>query len=159
MLSFEESYVGQIRKLVGDRKLITPGARGIIRDDRGRILFIRRSDNDQWGLPAGLMELDETVYEALCREVREETGLDVLAATLTAIYSGSRFAGKNMYGNEYQMLLFQFRVDEWSGSLVKETEESVDAGFFSEEERPEAYQYYREALEDLNGFTGQVILK
>ena len=72
MLSFEESYVGQVRKLVGDRKLLTPGARGIIRDDRGRILFIRRRDNDQWGLPAGLMELDETVYDALCREVREE---------------------------------------------------------------------------------------
>ena len=159
MLSFEDSYVGQLRKLVGDRKLITPGAWGIMRDDQGRILFIRRRDNDRWGLPAGNMELDETVYDALCREVKEETGLDVLAATLIAIYSGARFAGTNEYGNEYQLLVFQFRVDEWSGSLVKETEESVDAGFFSEEELPEAYRYYREGIDDMNSFTGQVILK
>ena len=159
MTSFEESYLGQLRKLVGNRKLLTPVTRAIIQDERGRTLFGQRRDNHKWGLPGGFMELDETVYDALCREVKEETGLDVESATLIAIYSGPRFAGTNQYGNEHQLLVFQFRVDEWGGSLVKVTDETLDAGFFSEAELPDSYEYYREALEDLSSFSGQVILK
>ena len=159
MLSFEESYVGQLRKLVGNRMLLTPGPRAILRDSEGRTLFIRRSDDGRWAWPAGMMELDETVYDALCREVKEETGLDVLSATLIAIYSGPRFTWVNEYGSEHQGLVFQFRVDKWAGSLVTETDETIDAGFFSEDELPEAFESYREAVSDLRTFSGQVILK
>ena len=81
-----------------------------------------------------------------------------------SIYSGPRFAGKDAWGNDYQLLAFQFRVDRWTGSLVKETDETVDAGFFSEDELPDAYEHYRfeqyrEAFEDLERFSGEVILK
>ena len=139
--------------------LLTPGARAVLRDARGHTLFIRRRDNNQWAPPAGLMELGETVYDGMCREVKEETGLDVLAATLVSIYSGPRFIHTNQFGSEHQHLVFQFRVDEWGGMLVRETDETVDAGFFSEEELPEAFQFYEEALEDLRSFSGSVILK
>ena len=159
MSSWEESYLGQLRQLVGSRRLLTTAVRGFIVDDHGRLLFIRRRDNGLWGLPAGAMELGETVLDALKREVKEETGVDVLSAILIATYSGPRFAGTDAWGNDYQLLLFQFRVDEWTGSLVKETDETVDAGFFSEDELPEAYEQYSEALEDLEIFTGDVILK
>ena len=102
MTPYEESYVGQLRKLVGNRMLLTPGVRALIRDERGRILFIRRSDNGRWGMPAGGIELRETVLEALRREVNEETGLDVFTATLIAIYSGRRHTFKSAYGDNYQ---------------------------------------------------------
>ena len=39
LLSYEESYAGQLRKLVGNRMLLTPGVRGLIRDEHGRVLF------------------------------------------------------------------------------------------------------------------------
>ena len=100
MTSYEGSYVGQLRKLVGDRMLLTPGVRALIRDESGRILFIRRSDNGRWGMPAGGIELRETVLEALRREVNEETGLDVVTATLIAIYSGGRYTFKSAYGDK-----------------------------------------------------------
>ena len=87
-MSFEDSYVGQLRRLVGNRKLITPAVSAIIRDGEERILFIRRRDNDEWAMPAGMMELDETVYDCLRREVGEETGLDVRSATLISVKSG-----------------------------------------------------------------------
>mgnify|MGYP001171806703 CR=1 FL=1 len=159
MISFEDSYIGQLRKLVGNRKLLTPGARAIFQDEHGRILFLLRRDNHQWGLPGGFMETDETVYEALCREVKEETGLVVEAATLISIYSGPRFAGTNQFGNEQQLLVFQFRIDRWSGSLVRETNETLDAGFFTQSEVPKAYEFYSEALKDLHMFSGNLILK
>ncbi|MDH5506437.1 MAG: NUDIX domain-containing protein [Anaerolineae bacterium] len=98
MSSYEQSYLGQLRKLVGNRKLISPAVRAVIHDTHGQVLLIRRSDNQKWALPAGSMELDESVYNALVREVREETGLIVLSATLIAINSEPRFSFTNAFG-------------------------------------------------------------
>ena len=95
MSSFEESYFGQLRKLVGTRKLLVPAVAAFIPDGDGRFLFIRRRDNERWALPAGSMELDETVYDAMKREVLEETGLEVVSATLVAVYSGSKLSWTN----------------------------------------------------------------
>ena len=46
----------------------------------GDVLLQLRGDFKIWGLPAGGMELDESVWDTLCREVHEETGLTVLRA-------------------------------------------------------------------------------
>ena len=159
MSSYEESYAGQLRKLVGNRMLLTPGVRGLVRNDKGQILFIRRRDNGKWGMPAGGIELKETVFEALQREVKEETGLDVISATLVAVYSGANVTFRSAYGYEYQGLVFAFRIDEWRGGLVRETDETTDARFLDESEHPDAYGQYREFLQDLNSFTGTVVLK
>lgn len=48
--------------------------------DKSKILLIKRKRDPfggQWALPGGGIELGETVEEALVREVREETGLEV----------------------------------------------------------------------------------
>lgn len=57
-------------------------ARGIVRDDRGRILLIRRSEEVEWDpglweLPGGKAEHGETIQDALAREALEETGLAI----------------------------------------------------------------------------------
>jgi ADP-ribose pyrophosphatase YjhB (NUDIX family) len=33
-----------------------------------------------------VLELDETIHEGLCREIREETGLDIEPDALTGVY-------------------------------------------------------------------------
>ena len=63
------------------------GVFALIFDDEGRILLGHRRDVDWWNLPGGGMEVGETVDEALCREVREETGLDVEVGQLVGVYS------------------------------------------------------------------------
>ena len=40
-----------------------------------------------WGLPGGAMDLGESVGQAVVREVREETGLEVQPTGLVGIYS------------------------------------------------------------------------
>ena len=53
---------------------------GAIVIDKGTILLVKRNREPargQWSLPGGRVELGETLREALVREVREETGIDV----------------------------------------------------------------------------------
>ncbi len=159
MLAWEDSYVGQLRAVVGNRKLITPSTRAVILDEAGRVLLVRRSDNGAWVLPAGSMELDESVMDCLRREVREETGLEVLAATPIAIYSEPRFAFTTAFGGQHQMLSIVFRVDAWQGTLAATTEETTAACFFALDELPELPALYQETLTDVQYFRGRVIVK
>jgi 8-oxo-dGTP pyrophosphatase MutT (NUDIX family) len=59
--AFEASYLGQLRAVVGNRMLIIAGAPAVIRDDEGQILLIQRSDNLEWAMPGGSMELGNSI--------------------------------------------------------------------------------------------------
>lgn len=159
-MSYEQSYLGQLRKLIGKRKVFSTGARAIVQDTAGNILLVQRSDNEYWVMPAGGMELDESILDTCKREVFEETGLIVENATLIAIYSDPKYSFVTAYGDPYQMISFVFRVDKWSGDLLKTTDETINARFFSLDDLPENLSpLYRETLQDLIEFEGVVILK
>lgn len=159
MPDYEQSYLGQLRKHVGNNKLIAVGVRAILQDEMGRILFVQRSDNRQWVLPAGSMELDESIFDACRREVWEETGLTVESATLIAVYSHPRYSIVTAFGDPYQIVSFVFRVDKWSGTLSSTTDETRDARFFQLDNLPETSPMYHETLADLRNFDGQVVVK
>ena len=53
---------------------------GAVIVDAGRVLLIKRGQpplQGRWSLPGGVVEVGETLQEALVREVREETGFEV----------------------------------------------------------------------------------
>jgi len=138
-VSWHDSYLGKLRKVIGTHKIIVNSVRAIILDDKGRALFIKRRGDKKWGMPAGAMELDESVFDAMKREVKEETGLDVIKATLIAIYSSpitQNFTDR--WGNEHHVIEYLFLIDEWTGELERETDESVDAVFYPVDKLPEA---------------------
>ncbi len=59
---------------------------GVITDDHGRALLIRRRDTLHWEPPGGVLELGESIHAGVCREVFEETGLRIEPVALTGIY-------------------------------------------------------------------------
>lgn len=62
------------------RKRIILGVGAVVWNDREQVLLIRRRNpprQDEWSLPGGKVEFGETLEEALAREVREETGLEI----------------------------------------------------------------------------------
>lgn len=62
------------------------GVMGIVRDDRNRLLLFRHTyRREPWGLPGGWMVRGESPLEALEREVREESGLEVRATRLLLV--------------------------------------------------------------------------
>ena len=60
--NYNKDYVKYIRSMVGHNKIIMNASGAIIEKD-GLILLQRRSDNGKWGLPGGIMEMDETYQE------------------------------------------------------------------------------------------------
>jgi ADP-ribose pyrophosphatase YjhB (NUDIX family) len=70
-------------------KIRRVGAYGLCRDDRGRVLLTRNSDASEfpgrWGLPGGGVEQGEHPDDAVVREFREETGLDVRISGLNEV--------------------------------------------------------------------------
>jgi 8-oxo-dGTP diphosphatase len=62
----------------------------VIVDDSGRVLLIRRRDNERWEPPGGVLELNEDITAGLRREALEETGLDVEPVALTGVYKNMK---------------------------------------------------------------------
>jgi len=57
-----------------------PGAEAVCFDDRGRVLLGRRAFDPGarlWDLPGGFLHEDENPLDALRREIREETALEI----------------------------------------------------------------------------------
>ncbi len=67
--------------------MFTIGVFGIITDNEGRVLLCHRRDYDLWNLPGGGVEADESPWDALVREIKEETGLEAEPVRLTGVYS------------------------------------------------------------------------
>ncbi|MCP4398696.1 MAG: NUDIX domain-containing protein [bacterium] len=68
---------------------ITPkvGADAAIFNERAEILLMERADGRGWCLPCGWVEPNEKPIEAVTREVREETSLNVEAKQLVGVFT------------------------------------------------------------------------
>lgn len=96
----------------------------IVSEDGRRTLLVHRiarEDDDHLGKYNGVggkMHPDEDVVACMRREVKEETGLDVLAMTLRGTVNWTGF-GPN--GEDW--LGFIFRIDRTAGEAYRENEE------------------------------------
>ena len=73
-----------------------PCVGAVVKDETGRLLLIKRGHEPGvglWSIPGGRIEPGESDLAALVREVREETGLDVVAGRLLGSVQRPGLAG------------------------------------------------------------------
>jgi 8-oxo-dGTP diphosphatase len=91
----------------------------------GRILLIRRatSFSGMWCLPCGYVEYDEEIREALGREIREETGLQVGTTRLVAVLSNFHEPDRQSVGVWFDALPL--------GGTLRPGDDAAALGFFA----------------------------
>lgn len=108
---------------------LVPGGAALAVDDQGRILLQRRADSGNWSLPGGTMELGETLGDAVVRETREETGLDVELTGIVGIYTDPRHVIAYADGEVRQEFVVVFSARPVGGTLAV-SDESTEVGWF-----------------------------
>jgi 8-oxo-dGTP diphosphatase len=106
-----------------------------VRRDR-EILLVRQGAQGEelhWSLPGGVLEEGELVGEGLVREVREETGLEVVwPGTLAFVVQIDSRAPeglrpRDVLGADYLATVWTFEIDEWRGEIVSRDPDGVVA--------------------------------
>ncbi|MFI7695456.1 NUDIX hydrolase [Nonomuraea sp. NPDC049655] len=69
---------------------LVPSVNVIVTNTAGDVLMIRRSDNDNWAVPGGAIDLGESIPAAAIRETYEETGITCEITGLVGTYSDPR---------------------------------------------------------------------
>lgn len=86
-------YYPILRARIGHQCVILPGAMAVVRDDQGRVLMARRTEDGLLDVVGGYSDLGETTTHTAIRETREETGLDVEPVRLIGVYSEGMESG------------------------------------------------------------------
>ena len=99
----------------------------VVRDDK--VLFVQRNyepSKGTWTLPGGFAEHTETLDEAVKRELREETGIDVAVKGVIAV--------RTRYTDKHGAVLIVFRCQLVSGTAQADNYEISAAEFLDAEQ-------------------------
>ena len=108
-------------------KIDTRGA--VFRD--GKILLVRERDG-RWALPGGWCDVNQSVGENVCKEVKEEAGLDVVTEKVIALQDWRKH-NKTNYAYGVCKIFVQCRL---LGGEFAENSETVATDWFAEGELP-----------------------
>ena len=103
---------------------------GVIHRPDGRFLITRRAMDKAWApgwweSPGGGVKSGETSFEAVCREVLEETGVDVSKAE-----GGYKFCyHRENKGQNYIVDIYRFEMDITEKDVRLQTDEDIDGKF------------------------------
>ena len=109
---------------------LTLGVRALVIDPQGRVLLVKHSYVTGWHLPGGGVETDETIQDALARELLEEAGVTALEPpVLQGLFFNSRVSRRD------HVALFVIRAFRQDGG-PRNPREIIDYGFFARDALP-----------------------
>ena len=110
--------------------MILVSAGVLLWDKQGRLLLQRRTDNKEWSIPGGCMELGETTEETALREVHEETGLTIASLLFFGVFSGAGLRYIYPNGDKVEVVSIVYETADFSGELRLDEDESLELRFF-----------------------------
>lgn len=112
--------------------IVTLGVQGVIVNQASQVLLVRHGYRPGWHFPGGGVERGETISQALCRELDEETGVKLeQPARLFGIYTNfSVFPGDHV---------ILFIANRWRQDRIPQPNaEIAEQGFFALDNLPAA---------------------
>ena len=107
---------------------------GVVVNDDGRILLVKNIYRGIWEYPGGQVEVGENLIEALQREIREESGIEVQVGELFCISSNTcKYAGYNGVKEIPTKVMLDF-ICKPVGGTESTSDETSDVGWFTPEE-------------------------
>ena len=131
-------WLREMRRLVGPRPLMTPGANVAVTNAQGELLLLRQAGTGRWTLPGGSLEPGESFAACAARELREETGLQAAKLEPLKLYAGAEYRLTYPHGDVIDNISVLFRAEEVSGNLVCPTDEVHGAAWFAPAALPPA---------------------
>lgn len=104
---------------------------GALVHKKGKLLLVKRNEppgKGMWSFPGGAVEIGETTGEAAAREIKEETGLDVLIEGLFDVVTYLPHEGASVSGS--QVIVVDYLAKPRRGR-VRLNSESSDFGWFT----------------------------
>jgi 8-oxo-dGTP pyrophosphatase MutT (NUDIX family) len=130
------AYIRRLRSKIGHDLLLLPSVAAVIKDAEDRILLQEKSSGEGWSLPAGAIEPGETPEQAICREVREETGILVEPREIIGVFGGSDFRYIYPNGDEVEYTVVLFLCVPMGKSLEPLDPETQTLRYFAQDEMP-----------------------
>lgn len=127
-------YLQQLRERVGAACLLLPSVSGLLFDTEGRLLLVWQRAEQVWSTPGGMIEPDERPAEAVVREMREETGLQVRPQHVAAVFGGPDFRVRYPHGDEVQYTILAFTCTLVGGTPKPDGEEVTRLAYWSLDE-------------------------
>jgi 8-oxo-dGTP pyrophosphatase MutT (NUDIX family) len=131
-------YLRALRQKIGTALVLMPSVTAVIRDDAGRVLLMRRSDDGRWDLPGGTTDPGEPPARALAREVWEETGLQVVPERILGVFGGGDgFRATYPNGDQLEFMDVVFECRVVGGRLGCRDGEALELRYFPPDDLPE----------------------
>src|SRR5918998_319492 len=108
--------------------------RAVVLDGEGAVLLVREKEDGLWTLPGGWVDVGESPSEAVEREVREESGYEVRAVRLLALWDRDRHPHPPLPFHVYKIV---FQCELLGGDPLAGSTETEGVGFFSRGALPE----------------------
>lgn len=110
------SYMQALREVAGTRLILIPAVAAVLWDESDRVLLVQTRAG-HWSLPAGAIDPGETPQQAVVREAREETGLEIRPVQLIGALGGHGFRITYDNGDQVEATVCVFACEIVGGQL------------------------------------------